>query len=89
MRNRLPASVPLVIVMFAAVAAAALRAGARRSTSREVRSAKPPPVTAMTEDRLPRPAVTAAVDQMQDIFHELHGEGRHSLCEVCTDQYPH
>jgi hypothetical protein len=111
MRNRSPASVPLVIVMFAAVAAAALRAGARRSASREVRSTGRPPVTAMTEDSLPQPAVTAAVhdtagqegpmlpgtlgrpdasvDQMQNVFHELHAEGRHALCEVCTDQYGH
>jgi pantothenate kinase type III len=89
MSNRLPASVPLVIAMFAAVAAAALRAGARRSASREVRSTKPPPVTATTEDSLPQPAVTAAVGQMQDVFHELHGEGRHALCEVCADQHRH
>jgi hypothetical protein len=110
MRNRLPASVPLVI-MFAAVAAAALRAGARRPESREMLSTEPPPVTATAEDSLPQPAVTAAVhytagqegakppgtlgrpdasvDQMQYVFHELHAEGRHALCEVCANQYRH
>jgi hypothetical protein len=114
MRNRLPASLPLVIVMFAAVAASALRAGARRPESREVLSTEPPPVTATAEDSLPQPAVTAvtaavhytagqegakppgalgrpdaSIDQMQYVFHELHADGRHALCEVCANQYRH
>jgi len=111
MTNRLPASVPLVIVMFAAVAAAALRAGVRRPERREVLGTEPPRVTATAEDNLPQPAVTvavhhtagqegpsppgslgrsrASVDQMQYVFHELHGEGHHVLCEVCAHQYRH
>jgi hypothetical protein len=107
MRNRLLASVPLVTIVFAAVAAAALRAGARRPESREVLSTGPPPATATAEDSLPQPAVTAAayytagqegvkppgtlgrpdasVDQAQQVFHELHAEGRHALCEICAN----
>lgn len=107
MRNRLPVSVPLAIVMFAAVVAAALRAGARRSEPREVLSTEPPSATATAENSLPQPAVTApvygtagqegvklpgtlgrpdaSVDQMQYVFHELHAEGRHALCEVCAN----
>jgi len=34
---------------------------------------------------LGRPDASAA--KMQDVFHELHAEGRHGLCEVCADQY--
>jgi hypothetical protein len=26
-------------------------------------------------------------EQMQHVFHELHAEGRHALCEVCANQY--
>jgi hypothetical protein len=90
MRNWLPASVPLVIVMFAAVAAAALRARARRPASREVLSTVLPPVTATAEGSLPQPAVTVApVDRRQSVFHELHADGRHALCEICADQYRH
>lgn len=107
MRNRMLVSVPLVIVMFAVVVAAALRAGARRSQSREVLSTEPQPATATAEDSLPQPAVTApvygtagqervkppgalgrpdaSVDQMRYVFHELHAEGRHALCEVCAN----
>jgi len=40
--------------------------------------AKPP-------STLGRPDASAA--KMQDVFHELHAEGRHGLCEVCADQY--
>src|SRR5262249_44013047 len=32
-----------------------------------------------------RPAIT--VDQAQDIFHDLHAEGRNTLCAVCDSQY--
>ena len=28
-----------------------------------------------------------AADQAQDIFHELHADGRNALCEVCDGQY--
>lgn len=32
-----------------------------------------------------RPALT--VEQTQHIFHELHAEGRNTLCAVCDSQY--
>jgi hypothetical protein len=32
-----------------------------------------------------RPAIT--VEQTQHIFHELHAEGRNTLCAVCDTQY--
>ena len=32
-----------------------------------------------------RPA--SAVDQAPHIFHELHADGRHTLCTVCDSQY--
>jgi|SRR5215472_6401351 len=28
-----------------------------------------------------------AVDQARHIFHELHADGRHTLCTVCDSQY--
>jgi hypothetical protein len=30
-----------------------------------------------------------SAEQMQHVFHELHAEGRHALCEVCANQYRH
>jgi len=27
------------------------------------------------------------VEQMHDVFHELHADGRHALCAVCDSQY--
>jgi len=27
------------------------------------------------------------VEQMHDVFHELHADGRHVLCAVCDSQY--
>jgi len=29
----------------------------------------------------------SSVEQMQGVFHELHGDGRHTLCAVCGGQY--
>lgn len=39
--------------------------------------------------RLPAPRGRSAitVDQTQHIFHELHAEGRNTLCAVCDSQY--
>ena len=111
MRNALPANVPQIIVMFAAGAAVALWAAARRPGPCVVLGTEPAPVTATAEDSLPRPAVMAGVhhtagremaeprgslgrpdgsaEQMQHVFHELHAEGRHALCEVCASRYRH
>jgi hypothetical protein len=70
--------------------------GVRRRESSSVRRTRTAAVTAAVRDTagqegamlpgtLGRP--DASVDQMQDVFHELHAEGRHALCEVCTDQH--
>ena len=41
----------------------------------------------MARPRAPRgrPAVTA--EQAQNVFHDLHAEGRNTLCAVCDSQY--
>jgi hypothetical protein len=36
---------------------------------------------------LGRPGGSA--EQMQHVFHELHAEGRHALCDVCANRYRH
>ena len=81
MRNQLPANVPLALVIFATVAAVALRAAVRRVTARETPGAGSALVAAIAEDS--RPGGSAA--QMQYVFHELHADGRHALCEVCNN----
>jgi hypothetical protein len=30
---------------------------------------------------------TSVVEQMQQVFHELHADGRNALCAVCDSQY--
>jgi hypothetical protein len=30
-----------------------------------------------------------AVEQMEDIFHELHADARNALCGICNSQYWH
>ncbi len=48
-----------------------------------------PPADPRDPDVVPgypgRPA--SAVEQMQDIFHELHADGRNAACTVCDGQY--
>ena len=83
MRNRLPANVPLAIVIFAAVAAVALRTATRRTEAREIPGAEAALVTAIAEDNRP----DGSGEQMRYVFHELHADGHHALCEVCTSQY--
>lgn len=80
MWNRLPANVPLTIVIFAAVAAVGLRAAVRRAEVRPTPGAESAPVTAMAEDSRP----DGSGEQMRYVFHELHADGRHALCEVCN-----
>jgi hypothetical protein len=84
-KNLLSANIPLAIVIFAMAAAVALRAVARRPGPRGVLGAEPPPVTAVTEDSQAQHSPPA--EQMQHVFHELHAEGHHGLCEVCANQY--
>jgi hypothetical protein len=82
-RNWLSAGIPLAVVVLAAVAAVALRTGARRPGPREVLGTETPTVAATAEDSPPQPG------QVQHVFHELHAEGQHALCEVCAGQYQH
>jgi hypothetical protein len=61
MKNRGLPNIPLAIVIFAAVAAAALRVAARRPESWWVLSTEPAPVTATADDSRPQPAVTTGM----------------------------
>lgn len=80
MWNRLPVNVPLTIVIFAAMAVVALRAAVRRAEVQVTPGAESARVTAMAEDSRPG----GSGKQMQYVFHELHADGRHALCEVCN-----
>jgi hypothetical protein len=81
MRNRLPANVPLAIVMLAAVTTAAFRAAARRAQARGIPGAESVPATATAVDSRP----VGSGDQIQSVFHELHADGHHALCGVCNN----
>ena len=85
MKNLVTPSITLAIVFLAAMAAVALRAAARRPEPRRAPAAESAPVTV----RPPGPPGRAAsvVEQMQDIFHELHADGRNAACTVCDGQY--
>lgn len=71
MKNLMTPDITLAIVLLAAIAAVALRAAARR-----------PGPTPGSPGR-----AASAVEQMQDIFHELHADGRNAACTVCDSQY--
>jgi hypothetical protein len=93
MKNQVASAVSLAIVLFAA-ATVALRAAARRPQARPVSGTEPAPVTVTggfghEMARPPGPAVRPAslVQQMQQVFHELHADGRHAVCTVCDGQY--
>ena len=81
MKNLLTPNITLAIVLLAAMAAAALRAVARRPEPRWT----PDSGSAPTPGSPGRSA--SAVEQMQDIFHELHADGRNAACTVCDGQY--
>jgi hypothetical protein len=85
MKNLMTPSITLAIVFLAAMAAVALRAAARRPEPRWAPGAGSAPIAVRTPGSLGRPA--SAVEQMQDIFHELHAEGRNAACTVCDSQY--
>jgi hypothetical protein len=102
-RIRLPADLPMIIVIVAAVAAVALRAAARRPKPWGLLGAEPVPAPAADDQS--RSAATAdkhriagqetaklpgtrsrpdgALERMRYVFHELHADGHHALCEVC------
>ncbi len=85
MKNLMTPNITLVIVLLAAMAAVALRAAARRPEPRWAPGAESAPITVRTPGPPGRPA--SAVEQMQDIFHELHADGRNAACTVCDSQY--
>ena len=85
MKNLMTPNMTLAIVLMAAMAAVALRAAARRLEPRWAHSAESAPI-AVTIPGSPGQAASA-VERMQDIFHELHADGRHASCTVCDSQY--
>jgi hypothetical protein len=85
MTNLMTPNITLAIVLLAALAAAGLRTAARRPEPRWAPGAESAPVAVITPDSPGRPA--SAVKQMQDIFHELHGDGRNAACTVCDSRY--
>jgi hypothetical protein len=85
MKNLMTLSITLTIVFLAAMAAVALRAAARRPEPRWAPGAESAPIAVRTPGSPGRPA--SAVEQMRDIFHELHADGRNAACTVCDSQY--
>ena len=85
MKNLMTPNITLAIVLLAAMAAVALRAAARRPEPRWASSAGSAPAAVRTPASPGRPA--SAAGQMQDIFHELHPDGRHAVCTDCDSQY--
>jgi hypothetical protein len=85
MRNLMTPNITLAIVLLAAIAAVALRAAARRPEPRWAPGVEAAPIAVRTPGFAGRP--TRGVEQMQDIFHELHADGRHAACTVCDRQY--
>ena len=85
MKNVMTPNITLAIVLVAAMAAVALRAAARRPEPRWMSGAGSASAAVKIPGSPGRPASVA--EQMQDIFHELHPDGRHAVCTVCDSQY--
>jgi Ni,Fe-hydrogenase III small subunit len=85
MKNVMTPNITLAIVLVAAMAAVALRAAARRPEPRWASGAESAPIAVKIPGSPGRPA--SAAEQVQDIFHELHADGRHAVCTVCDNQY--
>ena len=85
MKNSMTPTITLAIVLLAAMAAVALRAAARRPEPRWAPGAEYAPIAVRTPGALGVRA--SAAEQMQDIFHELHADGRNAACTVCDSQY--
>jgi hypothetical protein len=85
MKNLMTPNITLAIVLVAVMAAVALRAAARRPEPRWASGTGSAPVALRTPRSPGRPA--SAAEQMQDIFHELHPQGRNAVCTVCDSQY--
>ncbi len=85
MKNLMTPNITLAIVLLAAMAAVALRAAARRPEPRWAPGAESAPSTVRTPGPPGRPS--SVVEQRQDIFHELHPDGRNAVCTFCDSQY--
>jgi hypothetical protein len=85
MKNSMTPAITLAVVLLAAIAGVALRAAARRPELRWATSAESAPVAVRTPGS--QGARACAAEQMQDIFHELHADGRNAACTVCDSQY--
>lgn len=85
MKNLMTPNITLAIVLVAAMAAVALRAAARRPEPRWAPGVGSAPIAVRTPGSPGRAA--SAVEQMQDIFHELHADGRNAACTICDNQY--
>lgn len=85
MKNLMTPNITLAIVLLAAMAVVALRAAARRPEPRWAPGAESAPITVRTPGPPGRPSNVA--EQIQDIFHELHADGRNAACTVCDGQY--
>ena len=85
MKNLMTPSMTLAVVLVAAMAVVALRAAARRPEPRWSSGAETASIAVRTLDS--RGAQASAAEQMRDIFHELHADGRNAACTVCDGQY--
>ena len=85
MKNMMTPHITLAIVLVTAMAAVALHAAARRPEPRRAPGAGSVPTAVRPPDFRGPPA--SATGQMQDIFHELHADGRHAVCTVCDSRY--
>lgn len=85
MKKLMTPNITLAIVLLTAMAAAGLEAAAKRPEPRWAPGAESAPIAVRAPGSPGRPA--SAIEQMQDIFHELHGDGRNAVCTVCDSQY--
>jgi hypothetical protein len=88
MKNLMAPNIPLAIVLFAAVAAVALRAAARRAEPRRVPGTEPAPDTVTADESRSWPAVT---DRTQDVAgHKIVGpQGSPSRPASAVEQMQH
>jgi hypothetical protein len=42
-----------------------------------------PDIPAVTPRGVPADGPDSSIERMQNVFHELHADGRHALCAVC------
>jgi hypothetical protein len=85
MKNSMTPAITLAVVILATMAGVALRAAASRPEPRWAPGAESAPIPVRTPGA--PGARASAAEQMQDIFHELHADGRNAACTVCDSQY--